>query len=180
MKQIMLLVLFLVQPAWAVKAEKDKSDKLPPMKNLLREMLREGDKLEDGVLVVKKGAIVTKKEYGPPVEIHIIGKTDSINFRIGFVAKQFIFNWDRHKDVLVVEGGLVHGQNQNGKGEIPAGEYVHFVITLTSEEMVIKVDDDERFRAKADFSQVKSAVRIFPALGSTLSIKYVGVKDLGK
>lgn len=52
--------------------------------------------------------IATKQSFKPPVEIRVEAKTDSTNLRLSYAADQLIFNWERARNELRVDGGGVY------------------------------------------------------------------------
>ncbi|HEU6448316.1 MAG TPA: HEAT repeat domain-containing protein [Verrucomicrobiae bacterium] len=135
--------------------------------------------IKDGGLVLKTGErYQTPESFRPPVEIKIIAKTDSTNLRIGYAADQVIFNWELNKNQLRVDGGPANGMHKAGAGEIPAGKFVAIRWLVTPTEQQIYVDDQLRFQHAGDYSQIDKPVVVFPAEGSTVTVKSLTVEPL--
>jgi hypothetical protein len=120
----------------------------------------------------------TRQAYRPPVEIKIVAKTDSTNLRLAYAADQIIFNWEMNPSQLRVDGGPANGLHKDGAGLIPTGKYVtvKWVVTLTNQ--AIYVDGALRYEHQGDYSQINRPVSVFPANGSTVSLRSVTVKPL--
>ena len=120
----------------------------------------------------------TPKTYRPPVEITIVAKTDSTNLRLAYAADQVIFNWEDNKTELRVDGGPASGQHKEGAGYIPPDKYVTIRWKVTPTEQFIYVDGQLRFMHQGDYSQIDRYVSVFPANGSTVTVKSVTVKRI--
>jgi hypothetical protein len=122
----------------------------------------------------------TPESYQPPVEITVVAKTDSTNLRLAYAADQVIFNWEMDQSQLRVDGGPANGLHKAGAGSIPVGKYVTVRWVVTPAYQVIYVDGKERYRHEGDYSQINRCVTVFPANGSTITVKSLTVKRLGK
>jgi hypothetical protein len=121
----------------------------------------------------------TQQTYRPPVEITVVAKTDSTNLRLGYAADQIIFNWEGNKTQLRVDGGPADGQHKDEAGSIPPDKFVTIKWKVTPTEQTIYVDGRLRFMHSGDYSQINRYVSVFPANGSTVTVKSVSVKQLG-
>jgi hypothetical protein len=112
----------------------------------------------------------------PPLEITLVAKTDSTNLRMAYAADQVIFNWEINPTELRVDGGPGNGQHQPGAGHIPTNQYVtiKWLVTLTNQ--AIYVNKVLRFQHAGDYSQINRRVTVFPANGSTVTVKSLTVK----
>jgi len=130
--------------------------------------------------VVLKGdsRLNTPKSYRPPVEITVVAKTDSTNLRLAYAADQIIFNWEVMPIQLRVDGGPADGLHKMGEGRIPRGKYVTIKWVVTQTNQAIYVNDRLRFDHEGDYSQINRPVSVFPANGSTVSVKSIAVKSL--
>jgi hypothetical protein len=120
----------------------------------------------------------TKETYRPPVEITIVAKTDSTDLRMAYAAEQVIFNWRDKQTQLRVDGGPADGHHTDEAGHIPPGRFVIIKWKVTPTEQTIYVDGQLRFMHEGDYSQINRYVEVFPAVGSTVTVKSVTVKRL--
>jgi hypothetical protein len=129
-------------------------------------------------VTVLKGSdrLDTPQSYQPPVEITVVAKTDSTNLRLGYAADQVIFNWEGNKSQLRVDGGPADGLHKAGAGRIPAKKYVTVRWLVTKTHQAISVDGKLRFEHDGDYSQINRPVSVFPANGSTVTVRSVVVK----
>lgn len=131
------------------------------------------------VTVLKGDArLDTPKSYQPPVEITVVAKTDSTNLRLAYAADQIIFNWEMDQSQLRVDGGPADGLHKPGAGRIPRGKYVTVRWVVTTTHQAIYVDGRLRFEHNGDYSQINRPVSVFPANGSTVTVKSVTVKHV--
>ena len=129
-------------------------------------------------VTVLKGSdrLATPKSYQPPVAIRVVAKTDSTNLRLAYAADQIIFNWEGNPSQLRVDGGPADGLHQNGAGRIPRGKYVTILWVVTRTHQAIYVDGRLRFQHDGDYSHLNRPVTVFPANGSTVTVKSLSVK----
>lgn len=118
--------------------------------------------------------------FRPPVEVTLVAKTDSTNLRMAYAADQIIFNWEGDPYQLRVDGGPADGLHQRGAGHIPVGKYVTIKWLVTSTNQVIYVDANLRFEHEGDYSQINRRVTVFPANGSTVTVKSFKVERVAK
>lgn len=116
----------------------------------------------------------------PPVEITLVAKTDSTNLRMAYAANQVIFNWEVNPDQLRVDGGPANGQHQMGKGRIPINKYVTVKWLVSPTNQRIYVDGQLRFEHSGDYSRINRRASVFPANGSTVTVKSFTVKRVAK
>jgi hypothetical protein len=129
--------------------------------------------------VLKDGDVLsTPGSFKPPVEITIVAKTDSTDLRIAYAANQVIFNWELDRDQLRVDGGPADGLHKAGTGSIPKGKFVTIRWVVTPKHQAIYVDDQLRFEHDGDYSSINRCVSVFPAVGSTVTVKAIKVKRL--
>jgi hypothetical protein len=131
-------------------------------------------------VTVLKGStrLNTPQSFRPPVEITVVGKTDSTNLRLAYAADQIIFNWEMDQSQLRVDGGPADGLHKAGAGRIPAGKYVTIKWIVTTTHQAIYVNERLRFEHDGDYSQINRPVTVFPANGSTITVKSIKVKHL--
>ena len=122
----------------------------------------------------------TPEAFRPPVEITVVAKTDSTNLRLAYAADQIIFNWEMDPTQLRVDGGPANGQHQAGAGRIPVGEYVKVRWVVTATHQAVYVDGRLRFQHEGDYSQLNRHVSVFPANGSTVTVKSLKVKPVAE
>lgn len=120
----------------------------------------------------------TPQSYRPPVEITIVARTDSTNLRMAYAADQVIFNWEEDPWQLRVDGGPANGLHKKGAGHIPRNKYVaiQWIVTTTRQE--IFVNGTKRYEHEGDYSQIDRPVSVFPANGSTVTVKSITVKPI--
>lgn len=131
-----------------------------------------------GILLKGSDRLNTAGSFKPPVEITIVAKTDSTNLRIGYAADQVIFNWEMDREQLRVNGGPADGLHHSGTGSIPIGSFVTIRWIVTPKHQAIYVDDQLRFEHDGDYSRIDKCVTVFPAAGSTVTVKSIRVKQL--
>jgi hypothetical protein len=134
---------------------------------------------EGSPLKLKRGeAATTKVSFKPPVEILIEAKTHTTNLRIGYAAKQVIFNWEHIGDELRVDGGPANGKHKSGAGAIPRDKYVLIRWVVTPKKQSIYVDGQLRYEHAGDYSQIDNPVSVFGAEGSEVTVKSIKVRQL--
>jgi hypothetical protein len=126
----------------------------------------------------KDGSITTKATFKPPVEIVVEAKTNSTNLRLGYAADQLIFNWEKDRNQLRVDGGLANGKHKFGAGLIPVNKYVTIRWVVTPKKQSIYVDDQLRFEHTGDYSQLDKPLSVYSAAGSEVTVKSIKVKQL--
>jgi hypothetical protein len=133
-------------------------------------------------VTVLKGSdrLETPQSYRPPVEITVIAKTDSTNLRLGYAADQIIFNWEMNPWQLRVDGGPADGQHKNGAGHIPRGKFVTVKWMVTTNHQAIYVDNQLRYENSGDYSGIDRPVSVFPAGGSTVTVKSIKVRPIAE
>ena len=122
--------------------------------------------------------LTTPQSYRPPVEITVVAKTDSTNLRLAYAADQIIFNWELNQSQLRVDGGPANGLHKDGAGRIPKGKYVTVRWVVTTTHQSIYVNGRLRYNHEGDYSQINRPVSVFPANGSTVSVKSITVKPI--
>jgi DNA-directed RNA polymerase subunit RPC12/RpoP len=131
------------------------------------------------VTVLKGNArLNTPQSFRPPVEITVVAKTDSTNLRLAYAADQIIFNWEMDKSQFRIDGGPADGLHKPGAGRIPVGKYVTVKWVVTTTHQAIYVDDRLRFEHDGDYSHINRPVSVFPANGSTVTVKSIKVKHI--
>lgn len=120
----------------------------------------------------------TPLSYRPPVEITIVAKTDSTDLRMAYAADQVIFNWEIDRWQLRVDGGPANGLHKKGAGHIQKNKYVTIKWIVTTTRQEIFVDGQKRYEHEGDYSQINRPVTVFPAVGSTVTVKSVTVKPI--
>ncbi|HXB61111.1 MAG TPA: hypothetical protein VNU95_16180 [Candidatus Acidoferrales bacterium] len=120
----------------------------------------------------------SRQAYRPPIEITVVAKTDSTNLRLGYAADQIIFNWEMNPLQLRVDGGPANGLHKDGAGNIPAGKYVTIKWVVTTTHQSIYVNGQLRYRHDGDYSQIVRQVSVFPANGSTVTVRSLTVKPI--
>jgi hypothetical protein len=120
----------------------------------------------------------SRQAYRPPIEITIVAKTDSTNLRLSYTARQIIFNWEMNPTQLRVDGGPANGQHKDGAGQIPKDKYVTIRWLVTTTHEAIYVNGQLRFEHDGDYSQIVRRVSIFPANGSTVTVKSMTIKPI--
>ena len=116
--------------------------------------------------------------YRPPIEITVVAKTDSTNLRLAYAADQIIFNWEINPSQLRVDGGPADGLHKDGAGQIPKGKYVTIKWVVTTTHQSIYVNGQLRYRHDGDYSQIVRRVSVFPANGSTVTVRSMTVKPI--
>src|SRR5215469_5071320 len=114
--------------------------------------------------------------FRPPVEITLVAKTDSTNLRMAYAADQVIFNWELDPNQLRVDGGPANGLHQSGQGHIPVNKYVTIKWLVSTTNQTIYVDGQRRFQHEGDYSEINRRAAVFPAEGSTITVKSFNVQ----
>ncbi len=99
---------------------------------------------------------------------------------MSYAADEVIFNWEENPTQLRVDGGPAAGLHKSGAGHIPTNEYVTIRWVVTPGHQAIYVGDELRFEHSGDYSALEKPVSVFPAVGSTVTVKSIKVKHLGK
>jgi hypothetical protein len=131
-----------------------------------------------GTVLKGSARLNTPQSFRPPVEITVVAKTDSTNLRLAYAADQIIFNWEMDRSQLRVDGGPADGLLKAGAGKIPVGKYVTVRWVVTSSHQAIYVDGRLRFEHDGDYSQINRPVSVFPANGSTVTVKSITVRHV--
>jgi hypothetical protein len=122
--------------------------------------------------------LITKDSFKTPIEITIVAKTNSTNLRIGYTARQVIFNWEVSKSELRVDGGPGDGKHRPGQGEIPVDQYVTIKWKVTKSEETITVDGEQRFQNTGDYSEINSPISVFGGAGSKIKVMSLTTEQL--
>jgi hypothetical protein len=130
------------------------------------------------VKLKKNESITTKATFKPPVEIVVEAKTDSTNLRLGYAADQLIFNWERDRNQLRVDGGPAGGKHKFGAGLIPTNKYVTIRWVVTPQKQAVYVNDQLRFEHAGNYSQLDKPLSIYSAAGSEVTVKSIKVRPL--
>ncbi len=167
-----LLIAFLAAASFTANAAEPSPDFVEQMSALTSG--RTGSPIK-----LKKGdAATTKAAFSPPVEILIEAKTGNTNLRMSYAADQIIFNWERARGQLRVDGGPANGKHKSGAGQIPPNKYVTIRWLVTPKRQAIFVDGELRFEHAGDYSRINNPVSVFCAEGSEISVKSIKVKQL--
>ena len=132
----------------------------------------------DGLILTGTNRLVTPTRYQPPVDIRIVAKTDTTNLRIGYAADQVVFNWELNPNELRIDGGPADQKHKAGAGKIPANQFVEirWVVNLRSQQ--IFVDGQLRYEDKLTHAALNRPVSVFPAVGSTVTVKKLEVTPI--
>ena len=130
-----------------------------------------------GVLALAKGGrIETLESFKTPVAFKVQLITDGKDMRFAYGADQIIFNWEMNANELRVDGGPANGRHKGGgAGRVPVNAWVTIDLIVQTDEMLIRVQGEERYRVKADFSKVNKPLTISAARGE-LRIKSLTVQ----
>ena len=150
----------------------------PPSSQSSARIARDAIVSSKGIVLEDGDILSTPGSFKPPVEITIVAKTDSTDLRIAYAANQVIFNWELDRDQLRVDGGPADGLHKAGAGSIPKGRFVTIRWQVTPKHQAIYVDDQLRFEHDGDYSSNNRCVSVFPAVGSTVTVKLIKVKRL--
>jgi hypothetical protein len=130
-----------------------------------------------GIVLDGTDKLVSPDLFRPPVEITIVARTDSTNLRIGYAADQVIFNWEENLDQLRVDGGPSGSRQIDGAGRIPKGKFVTIKWMVTPEHQAVYVDGRLRFENCGNYAELDKPVSVFPASGSTVTVKSITIKQ---
>jgi hypothetical protein len=133
---------------------------------------------DQGIELKTGDRLITPGRFRPPVEITIVAKTASTNLRLSYAAEQVIFNWEMDQSQLRIDGGPAAGKHKPGMGMIPIDTYVTIKWTVMPDKQTILVDGMPRFEDEGDYSAIDRAVAVYPAEGSTITVKSIVVKEL--
>jgi hypothetical protein len=131
----------------------------------------------NGIVLEDSDKLVSPDLFRPPVEITIVARTDSTNLRIGYAADQVIFNWEENLDQLRVDGGPAGSRQIDGAGRIPKGKFVTIRWMVTPEHQAVYVDGRLRFENCGNYAELDKPVSVFPASGSTVTVKSITIKQ---
>jgi hypothetical protein len=130
-----------------------------------------------GIVLEGLDRLVSPDLFRPPVEITIVAKTDSTNLRIGYAADQVIFNWEENLDQLRVNGGPAGDRQVDAAGRIPKDTFVTIKWLVTPEHQAVYVDGRLRFENCGNYAELDRPVSVFPANGSTVTVKSITVRQ---
>jgi hypothetical protein len=130
------------------------------------------------VKLTKGDVAATKATFKPPVEILIEAKTNSTNLRMSYAANAVIFNWEKNRTELRVDGGPANGQHKPGAGLIPTNKYVTIRWVVTPARQTIEVDGQSRYEHSGDYSKINNPIAVFCANGSEVTVKSIKVRQL--
>ena len=129
------------------------------------------------LIELRNDRLQSKQVYQPPVEIEYVCKTDSTNIRLEYGCNALIFNWERNRQELRIDGGPANRQHRPGKGEIPVNKFMTIRQVVLPEKMEVYVDDDLRATWQEDFSKVASVIGMHSRHGSIVTVKSIRVKN---
>jgi len=130
-----------------------------------------------GIVLDGSDRLVSPDLFRPPVEITIVAKTDSTNLRIGYAADQVIFNWEENMDQLRVNGGPAGDRQVDGAGRIPKDKFVTIRWVVTPEHQAVYINDRLRFENCGNYAELNRPVTVFPAQGSTVTVKSITIRQ---
>jgi hypothetical protein len=122
--------------------------------------------------------IISDQEFVPPIAFRIVAQTDSTNIRLGYADDEIIFNWEDHPGELYIGGGPVGGSRKPDAGRIPVKTWVTIDLVVLPDSMTITVDGEQRFTAKADFSEVRQKLSIFERDHAKVQVKSIQAKSV--
>ena len=144
-------------------------------RELINELVGSARRRDDGVILLRwSDRAQTPETFKPPVAFKIVAMTDSTNIRLAFLTS-VIFNWEMRRDDLRIDNGPLAGRHKKGAGAVPVGKWVEIDLEVQPDGMIIRVDGEERYREKADFSRVEQPLQIF-TLDTTIAVKSVKVR----
>lgn len=132
----------------------------------------------DGLVLTGTNRLDTPTRYQPPVDIRIVAKTDTTNLRIGYAADQVIFNWEMNPNQLRINGGPADQKHKAGAGKIPANQFVDIRWVVNLQGQQIFVDGQLRYEDKLSNVGLNRPVSVFPAVGSTVTVKKLEVTQI--
>ncbi|MEO6788919.1 MAG: hypothetical protein ABI318_22585, partial [Chthoniobacteraceae bacterium] len=148
-----------------------------PGRNVLPTMAPGGPRKEGAVVVSKPDGIRSHDTFSPPVAITYVLKT-SDQVRLRYAAEQIIFNWEKKKTELRIDGGPAASQHRQGVGTIPVNQFITIRQVVLPDKMTISVDGEERASWQGDFTKVKQEIGIMAFKGSIVSVKQVLVNQM--
>lgn len=132
----------------------------------------------DGARRLRSGTLMTPTEATVPFQLDVIAMTDSNNLELGFGRGLIVLNQENGGGELVVlrpDDGTIFGLD--GKGSIPVNTFVHIRWTVTDTVCQLVINGEERANIPGKYAGIKSAIRIFPSNGSTITVKAVALKQ---
>lgn len=143
-------------------------------KSIMETMRLTAGTKKDGIVeLTQYGSLLTTPElYKPPVTFTFVAKTSS-QIRFGYAADQFIFGWEGNPTQLRVDGGPANGQHKDGAGGIVPDQWTTFELTVLPNSLRIRVNGQERYTTRADFSNINQPLEI-----RSVNTKYVQVKSV--
>jgi len=144
--------------------------------DVLPTMVGTSQRVDEFVVVNTPSGIATPETYPAPIEIIYELKNDN-QVRFAYGADVIIFNWERKRSELRIDGGPASGQHRPGKGEIPVGSMLTIRQVVLPKKMTIWVNGEERATWEGDFSRVNQAIRVF-ARSDAINLKQILVRKL--
>ncbi len=132
----------------------------------------------DGLVLTGTNRLVSPTSYRPPVDIRIVAKTDTTNLRIGYAADQVVFNWELNPGELRINGGPADQKHKSGAGKIPANQFVDIRWMVDLKGQKLFVDGQLRYEDKLSNLGLNRPISVFPAVGSTVTVKKLEVTPL--
>ncbi|TLD70142.1 hypothetical protein FEM03_13185 [Phragmitibacter flavus] len=136
------------------------------------------EKRSKPVRLKDSGSITTQSSFKPPIEILVEAKTDSTNLRLSYAADQLIFNWERDRHQLRVDGGPANGRHKFGAGYIPENKYVKIRWVVTKDKQSIYVNEELRFEHSGDYGDIDKPVTVFTSRDAEVMVKSIKTKSL--
>ena len=185
-----------IDGALAVRAEREKcaplrsapaSRILSPPTNLIREMqpLNQCEKQIKANCVVLTAPhrdqtyVQSAAKFRPPFALKTKVRTDSTNIRIYYASGMLIFNWECAREELRVHDpktGAAVGIKD--KGYVSPAKWHNIVWEIRPDSQCVLVDDELRYEAAGDYTDVEGPVAIGPSWGSVVSVESLFVEPL--
>ena len=115
----------------------------------------------DGTVTLQRGEkLRTAEPVEAPASIRMVILTQDHDVRLSYAADQIIFNWEMNASDLRVDGGPLNGKHQLGAGKLMPNRWIGIEWIVHPDEMILYVNGIERYRGKADFSQINKPFSI--------------------
>ncbi len=144
------------------------------------ELLNEPKELLPGgreVVLEKPARFTSAGSFKPPVEFTLVVKTRKDDLRLGYTAKQVIFNWETNPGELRIDNDPGGAHHLPGMGRIPEDTFVTIQWRILPHMQSITVDGKRRLLHFGDYSRVDRPLEIFP-LNHPVTVKSVKARVL--
>ncbi len=127
------------------------------------------------ILLRKRDTLSTLSSFKPPIEIEVVAKLESLDLRLGYAAKEVIFNWERKPDELRIDGGPADRIYTPRMGEFPQNKFATILWVVLKDKQILFVDGKQRFEHRGDYAEINRPITI-QAYGSEVTVQSIKIR----